>query len=246
MAAKALKEQKKAHEDVESAMQKQIAAATTLKEKHEAMAKAIQNTKDAQEAYNQALAEQAAADSSTMNSVKSKIGGWFDKDWGHDKAAAAKVAEAQRALIASKRTEKAARDKANSGGKYLSVERVQANIGVARANAMVAGNQQSVVRLGNLENFSQNYERMRGIYGDKAAKDKALALSSGQIAEQAAAPAASSLAKIGLGGEFGTGADVQKQIRDLTKDVAEYLRSIDAKMTGGGIPANTPAEYDGT
>ena len=112
---------------------------------------------------------------------------------------------------------------------------------VAGARARLAGNNEQSVRLDNLGNFAGEYERLRGEFGAAGAQSRALALTSAQIAEQGAAPVASSLARVGLGGEFGGGSDVQKQIRDLNKGALEYLKAIDAKL--GGTPvANEPAD----
>lgn len=116
---------------------------------------------------------------------------------------------------------------------------------VSAAQATLAGNNEQAVALANLGSFANTFEALRKEFGNEGAKARALALTSAQIQEQAAAPVASALARAGLGGEFGGGTDVQKQIRDLTRDVVNYLRSIDAKTAGNSL-GNEPQEYDGT
>lgn len=237
-AAKALEEQKKAHDETTAAMQKQISAAQTLREKQEALAKSIEQSKDAYKEYQQALAAKQEKDDAWFGIKKFIFGDESDRI---DKRAG----EAARNLQQKQATARALQAQGFGAGSYVTPERAQSDIEVDKARARLANDQSHAVALDNLGSFAQNYERLRGIYGDKDAKDKALALTSAQITEQAAAPVADHLAKLGLGGEAGSGTDVQKQIRDLQRDALRYLQSIDAKTGASRVGENKPKEdYD--
>lgn len=249
--AKALEDQAKAHRQTAMALEKQIAAARTLREHQEALTKAVQDTSSAQAEYAKALEEQAAIDGSSSKSSLAHIGSFFglSEEWGKDQGAAAKVAAAEKNVLATKQREKTQRDQveAMKARGTLSPERAQANIEVARARAELAQNREQAVSLANLSDFAAEFERQKATYGDTAkARDNALTLTGTGIQDRAGGIAADKLARLGLGGESGGGGDVQKQIRDLNQKANEYLQRIEAKIDGSPAPANVPAEYDGT
>ncbi len=149
----------------------------------------------------------------------------------------ARVAEAQRNFQKAVALNRDAR-RTDKDVNYMSPERAAADREVDVAKATISGDRERVVSLENMGRFADHYERMRQIYGDKGAVDPARKLAEADIMNSAPGPAVDNLARLGLGGEVGGGTDVQKQIRDLNKQMLDYLTKIDAKLGGPGAENN--------
>ncbi|MGB8170987.1 MAG: hypothetical protein WCF18_26020, partial [Chthoniobacteraceae bacterium] len=218
-AANALAEQRKAHDEVTAAMEKQIRTARNLQEAHEASAKAAKQTADAFKELQAAQAEQAKEHRAVTNPVslagiKHTLGNWMSgKSWDDTSEIDNKVSELADNLKGKIKNQKDAKAKeagmGKGGGPQVdAVRRAAMDREVDMAKATISGNRERVVRLENLGDFANHYEQARKIYGDKGGKDAAMKMTDADIINKAAAPAVDSLARLGLGGEVGGGGDI--------------------------------------
>jgi hypothetical protein len=241
-AAEAQEKVRKAHDETNRAMEKQIQNARNLREQHEAVAKAAQNTAAAYREFQDALADQAReqADPSGWKGIVARLTG--RNTFTSSDETNAKVEDAKANYLRAREVEKTAKGRFDPAQGYVTPERAATDREVAIANATLQNDPEGVVRLGNLGGFAGHYERLREMYGDKDAAGKARTLAESDIMSSATV-GADRLARLGLGGEFGSGNDVQKQIRDLNKDMRDYLMKIDAKL-GETSKSNNPMPTD--
>ncbi|MEA3207325.1 MAG: hypothetical protein QOE70_382, partial [Chthoniobacter sp.] len=252
-AASALADQRKAHDEVTAAMQKQISAARTLQEAQEATAQATKEAADAFKELQAAQEEQQKAQKAVENPVSIRgimhtLSNWMSgKAWDDTSEIDNRVSELSdnfRGKLKNKKDAKASEaGKPDKNAAVNAVQRSAMDREVEMAKATIAGDREGVVRLENLSRFADNFEQTRKLYGDKGGVDAARRLTEADIINNAAAPAVDSLARLGLGGEAGAGGDVQKQIRDLNRTYLPYLEQIAAKLGGSG-PENGPMSPD--
>ncbi|MEA3210984.1 MAG: hypothetical protein QOE70_4041 [Chthoniobacter sp.] len=250
-AAEAQATLRKAHDDTNRAMERQLKNVRSLREEQVALKKATINTAAAYKEYTDALEKAAKekADPSGMKGVKSGILGLFGVDsFGEESdETKAEVEEKKRNYLEARSIEKDAksRSKERQAAGFVSVERDSADREVDKAKARLRNDNEGEVRLGNLDSFAGHFERMRKEYGVDEGAKRATTLSNSDIQDRAGAIGASHLASIGLGGEFGGGGDVAKQQLELTKDIAKYLARIDAKtLAGNSAPGGGPMSED--
>lgn len=269
-AADAQRSLREAHDATTAAMEKQIRAARNLQEAHEATAKAAKSAADAYKDLQDARHEQVDAHKNAeiiRNSGQGKLGyldllahprammfglknifsGRDSDDTGDQDA---KYGEGDRDF-------RKKRDLANMaienekrmmrGEAPMTVDardRTNINLDHSIAKATLRGDREHVVSLGNLKDYGSNFEQVRGVLGDKNGAQAALDMTRAQIMQNAAAPAADHLAKLGLGGNFGGGDDIQKQMRDLQREYLPFLRMLGAKGVEEIKASNKPQSTD--